>query len=171
MLTENSLRLLAGGAWLTVFALVIGIQLYDVLEFDNHLQHLTNWAWILHGVAAGWRVGVGTPPALVTLVPLGVAVFVAVGIACIQVMDNRMLRDFETTHGAFLVHFANFVFHYLPPLFWWIVVFTVDRKKLSDWTSKNHWRSFCCSAWFFLCCLFCRIPSISNFQKNTRAMI
>ena len=111
---------------------VLGAQLYDIVQYENHLQHLTNWAWVLHGLAALVCAVLKKPPALYILVPAGVAYFVAAGIACIQVMDDKMLKDFEKEHGAALVHFANFVFHYLPPLFW-LGVIVWDRKLIQKW--------------------------------------
>ena len=111
---------------------MLGAQLYDIVQYENHLQHLTNWAWVLHGLAALVCAVLKKPPALYILVPAGVAYFVAAGIASIQVMDDKMLKDFEKEHGATLVHFANFVFHYLPPLFWFGIILW-DRNLIREW--------------------------------------
>jgi hypothetical protein len=134
-------RAFASAGWFFVFLTVFVTQAINALEFNNHLQHLTNWAWIFHGVVAGWRCLSPNVPYIATIIAFGLSLFVAGGIASIQFMDDSMLKHFEKQVGASMVAFANFVMHYLPPIFWTFVLAfekTAIRKYYKKYTLPTN---------------------------------
>jgi len=123
-------------AWLTLFVFVFSTQAVDSFEFYNTLQHLTNWGWVFHGVVAAIRAFTDSAPHILTLQSYGLSVFVAAGIAIIQIMDNSMIEKFEKESGAVLVWTANVAFHYLPPVFWFVVLVR-EQEKTRKWTKAR----------------------------------
>ena len=133
-------RSLPASLWLFVFVFVFTAQAIDALLFYNHLQHLTNWAWVFHGLVAAIRAFSGTAPRILTLLAFGISLFVAAGMISIQAMDNSMIEMFEKEHGVAMVTFANFVFHYLPPLFW-SAVLAWERDSTHEWYKNTPYFS------------------------------
>ena len=123
-------------AWLVVFVVVFALQAVDAFAFDNRLQHLTNWAWLFHGGVAAARALSARAPHVLTLLAFDASLFVAAGIASVQVMDNSMLESYEESVGAAVVFAANFLFHYAPPIFWALVL-AWDRGATREWYRKT----------------------------------
>lgn len=125
-------RKLTASLWLLVAILIFGSQITDAFAFNNYMQHLTNWAWIFHGIVAGLRALNPNVPYILTLLALGNSLFVAAGIASIQAMDNSMIENFEKEVGITVVTLANLLFHYIPPLFW-IAIISFERASLKKY--------------------------------------
>lgn len=120
------------GAWFSVGAFIAIVQLVDIVAFDNKLRHLTNWAFLLHMVLCFHRGSSKSNSLTLPQLVLGwaVAVFVAVGIGTIMDQDDVMLKHYSETLSPALVHVANTVMHFIPPVAWLCVIAYGYRPEL-----------------------------------------
>ena len=116
-------------AWAATGLVILALQLVDIIQFDNRLRHLTNWAFLLHASVCFIKAS-GLPAIESMVLAWAVSMFVAVGITAITIMDNTMINNFTEEMGSALVWAGNIAMHYVPPLAWLMVMAT--RKNRSN---------------------------------------
>jgi hypothetical protein len=109
------------GIALLIACSIIAIQLVDIIDYGNKMMHLTNWAWVTHGILLLAAVCAQSHEGLLyAIVGVGscVALGIATGMACIYMMDDSMVVSAEQDYGKAVVHIADVVFHWLPVVMW-----------------------------------------------------